>query len=153
MEEILSFFNFQFKTVMQTYKASGMHFSSQHLTLHTLDILMAVAAPLLTAVRHSSSLSAPGLMHRFKACMLLGGVGDALAYNDGKWEFCSSGDKIQEELRSLGGVSALTPSVRKMIVSDDTVMHIATAEAILCETPSPEELYCSLATHYKLCMR
>ena len=85
--------------------------------------------------------------------MLLGGVGDALAYNDGKWEFCSSGDKIQEEVRSLGGVSALTPSVRKMIVSDDTVMHIATAEAILPECQRPQEQYCTLASKYKECMR
>ena len=85
--------------------------------------------------------------------MLLGGVGDAIAYNDGKWEFCSSGDRIQEEVRSLGGVSALRPSVRKMIVSDDTVMHIATAEAILCENKGPEDEYCALAREYKECMK
>ena len=93
------------------------------------------------------------LIERFRACMLLGGVGDSIAYKDGKWEFCSSGDRIQEEVRSLGGVSALRPSDRKMIVSDDTVMHIATAEAILCKNEGPEDEYCSLATQYKLCMR
>ena len=114
---------------------------------------MAVAVPLLTVIRQSSFLSAAGLVDRFRACMLLGGVGDAIAYNDGKWEFCSSGDKIQREVKSLGGVSALRPSARSMIVSDDTVMHIATAEAILSEGLSPEEMYCCLAEQYKQCMR
>ncbi|KAI6660397.1 Protein ADP-ribosylarginine hydrolase-like [Oopsacas minuta] len=92
-------------------------------------------------------------LSRYRACMLLGGVGDAIAYNDGKWEYCVSGEKIQEEVRCLGGVSSLRPSPYHMIVSDDTIMHIATAEGLLCNNLSDEEQYCSLARKYKHCMR
>ena len=85
--------------------------------------------------------------------MLLGGVGDALGYNDGKWEFCGSGEKIQMELKYRGGVTSLKPSPGHMTVSDDTVMQMATAEALLSDNKSDEEQYCSLAREYKQCMR
>ena len=85
--------------------------------------------------------------------MVLAGVGDALGYNDSKWEICSSGEKIQEEVKSMGGLSALRPTARKMRVSDDTVMHLATADAILSHSESHEQLYVNLATCYKQAMR
>ena len=88
-----------------------------------------------------------------EACMVLGGVGDAIGYNDGKWEFCPSGERIQGELERMGGVARLNPTKHRMIVSDDTVMHIATAEAILCEYQRPQDQYCILASKYKECMR
>ena len=85
--------------------------------------------------------------------MLLGGVGDAFGYNDGKWEFCGSGQKIQIELKYRGGVASLKPSLHHMSLSDDTIMQIATAEALLSDYSSDEEQYCSLAREYKQCIR
>lgn len=70
---------------------------------------------------------------KFAACMILGGVGDAMGYNNGDWEFCFDGKKIHAEMANLTkrkGISALEIS-KDWIVSDDTVMHIATAEALL----------------------
>ena len=85
--------------------------------------------------------------------MVLAGVGDAIGYNDGRWEFCASGERIHAELESMGGITRLKPTAQRMIVSDDTVMHIATAEAILCKNEGPEDEYCALAREYKECMK
>ena len=48
------------------------------------------------------------LATRYEACMVLSGVGDALGYKNGKWEFCRSGRTIHDELASLGGVAKIT---------------------------------------------
>ena len=85
--------------------------------------------------------------------MVLSGVGDALGYNDGKWEFCPSGFVIQNQLAKFGGLTKLKPTNRRMIVSDDTVMHIATAEALLASSQGEHEQYCELATKYRKCMK
>ena len=39
------------------------------------------------------------------------------------------------------------------MVSDDTVMHIATAEALLTEWSNNDQLYSAIALKYKECMR
>ena len=31
---------------------------------------------------------------KFEACMVLSGVGDAIGYNNGAWEFCRSGYQL-----------------------------------------------------------
>ena len=85
--------------------------------------------------------------------MVLSGVGDALGYNNGEWEFCPSGSVIQNRLAKLGGLTKLKPTNRHMIVSDDTVMHIATAEALLASSQGEHEQYCKLATQYRKCMK
>lgn len=92
------------------------------------------------------------LCKRFEACMVLGGVGDALGYKNGDWEFCRSGEKIHQEARALGGIEKVVVNVKDWMVSDDTVMHIATAEALRSEWSNFEELYCKLASNYKECM-
>jgi len=74
-------------------------------------------------------MSTNELKEKYVASMVLGGVGDALGYNNGSWEFCRSGSRIHEELNELGGLAKL--SVYKRSLSDDTIMHIATAEAII----------------------
>jgi len=44
---------------------------------------------------------------RYIACMVLAGVGDAMGYKCGTWEFCTAGRMIHEEMKALGGVEKL----------------------------------------------
>jgi hypothetical protein len=86
--------------------------------------------------------------------MVLGGVGDAIGYRNGKWEFCFDGEKIHAAARELGGIDKLT--VKGLKVSDDSVMHMATAEAIGTVFPHADThdlslFYQELATQYELC--
>ena len=68
-------------------------------------------------------------MDQFKASMVLSAVGDALGYKNGEWEFCYSGEAIHQQLQTLGGLERI--DVKGWIVSDDTVLHLATAEALV----------------------
>lgn len=70
-------------------------------------------------------------MEKFKAAMVLGGVGDALGYKKGTWESCTSGKKIQEELASLGGLGAIRLNPDNWPLSDATLMHMTTTEALI----------------------
>lgn len=70
-------------------------------------------------------------MEKFKAAMVLGAAGDALGYRKGRWEGCTSGKKIQEELVSLGGLGALKLDPDNWPLSDATLMHMTTAEALV----------------------
>ena len=89
----------------------------------------------------------------FEASMVLAGVGDAIGYKNGAWEFCRSGERIHEQLELLGGLENIKLNPKGWMVSDDTVMHIATAEALVSDWETREELYQSVAKHYKACMR
>ena len=53
------------------------------------------------------SVTDVSLIERYMAAMVLSGVGNALGYKDGQWEFCSSGKQIHAELKMLGGLSNL----------------------------------------------
>lgn len=44
---------------------------------------------------------------RYIASMVLSGVGDAIAYKGGSWEFCHSGREIQCEVTQLGGLEKI----------------------------------------------
>lgn len=68
-------------------------------------------------------------MEKFKAAMLLGTVGDALGYGNVCRENSASGS-IQEELQKTRGLDSLVLSPGKWPVSDNTIMHMATAEAL-----------------------
>jgi len=48
------------------------------------------------------------LKERYEASMVLSGVGDAIGYRNGMWEFCTSGDEIHSQLHHLGGLAQLT---------------------------------------------
>jgi hypothetical protein len=43
----------------------------------------------------------------YVASMIASGIGDALGYRNGSWEFCESGAAIHAELTKLGGLSKL----------------------------------------------
>ena len=93
------------------------------------------------------------LKSRFKASMLLAGVGDAIGYKNGEWEFCRSGVSIHDELVSLGGLDKIAVNPHQWMVSDDTVMHLATAEALVSQWTTKDKLYDAIATKYKECFR
>ena len=50
---------------------------------------------------------------RYVAGMVLSGVGDALGYKNGKWEFCRSGIVIHEELKKLCGLANIKIDVSR----------------------------------------
>ena len=87
------------------------------------------------------------LAEKYKAVMVLSGVGDALGYKNGSWEFCHSGEAIHRELQQLGGLEKV--DVDGWRVSDDTVLHIATAEALVSDWSTTEQLFCMMAAKYK----
>ena len=94
------------------------------------------------------------LEERYEAAMVLSGVGDALGYKNGKWEFCQSGIYIHEELEQLGGLSEICVNREHWRVSDDTVLHLATAEALIEHGSCPEKksLFSALARGYQRSM-
>uniref|UniRef100_A0A8C3NT64 Uncharacterized protein n=1 Tax=Geospiza parvula TaxID=87175 RepID=A0A8C3NT64_GEOPR len=66
----------------------------------------------------------------YEAAMVLSGVGDALGYRGARWEYCTSGPQIHAELAELGGLAAISLEPPEWPVSDDTVLHLATAEGL-----------------------
>ncbi|KAM6228145.1 LOW QUALITY PROTEIN: ADP-ribosylhydrolase ARH1-like [Porphyrio hochstetteri] len=89
-----------------------------------LEALLAAGAP-PEAPHHSVPA-----VEAYEAAMVLSGVGDALGYRGGLWEYCTSGAQIHAELVELGGLGAITLEPPQWPVSDDTVLHLATAEGL-----------------------
>ncbi|XP_049712207.1 inactive ADP-ribosyltransferase ARH2 [Elephas maximus indicus] len=87
-------------------------------------------------------------MEKFKAAMLLGCVGDALGYRNASKENSALGAKIQEELKQIGGLGQLVLSPEKWPVSDNTIMHIATAEALTTDYWCLDDLYREMVKRY-----
>ena len=100
----------------------------------------------------SSGSSGSDLKNRFKACLTLGGVGDALGFKNGAYEFCRNGEAIINEVDSLGGLEKITINNKSWMVSDDTVMTIATANALVSDWKTHSELFTNLAKEYIQCM-
>ena len=95
------------------------------------------------------------LQERYEASMVLSGAGDALAYNHGHWEFQRNGELIHQEVAKRGGLAAL--DAKEFPVSDDTVMHLATAEAMMevgkKDKQTLAQLVKQLVKEYIRCMR
>eukprot|EP00002_Diphylleia_rotans_P011572 TRINITY_DN2284_c0_g2_i3.p1 TRINITY_DN2284_c0_g2~~TRINITY_DN2284_c0_g2_i3.p1 ORF type:complete len:366 (+),score=81.91 TRINITY_DN2284_c0_g2_i3:46-1143(+) len=96
------------------------------------------------------------LSERFQASMVLGAVGDAIGYKNGSWEFCRNGPHIHAEMMEITkgkGVNALVIT-RDWMVSDDTVMSLATADGLLdsADVFNITATSKSIAKYYKLCM-
>ncbi|XP_033630075.1 protein ADP-ribosylarginine hydrolase-like [Asterias rubens] len=89
------------------------------------------------------------MLSRYQAAMVLSGVGDAMGYKSGDWEFNFVGQDIHHELRKLGGLKALKIKLPDWQVSDDTVLHLATAEALATNKPVGDDLFAEIAFHYK----
>ncbi|XP_062303730.1 inactive ADP-ribosyltransferase arh2 [Osmerus eperlanus] len=87
-------------------------------------------------------------MEKFQAGMVLGAVGDALGYRKGRWEFCTSGRQIQEELETLGGLGALKLDPDNWPLSDGALMHMTTTEALVTDYWCLEDLYRELVRVY-----
>lgn len=86
---------------------------------------------------------------RYKAAMVLSGVGDAMGYRSGDWEFNFVGADIHKELKQLGGIGKLHMKLPGWPVSDDTVLHLATARALLSGKPIGDKLYIEFAAEYR----
>ncbi|NXF43337.1 ARHL1 protein, partial [Oceanites oceanicus] len=88
-------------------------------------------------------------MDKFKAALVLAGVGDALGYRNFSRENNALGAKIQQELKEIGGLENLVLSPDKWPVSDNTLMHMATAEAVItADYWCLEDLYRELVKRY-----
>ncbi|XP_072039310.1 ADP-ribosylhydrolase ARH1-like [Amphiura filiformis] len=88
---------------------------------------------------------------RYIAAMVLSGVGDAMGFKGGSWEFTFVGEDIHKDLKKLGGIKKLHIKCdkKKWPVSDDTVLHIATAKALCTNKPIGDTLYMEFAHTYK----
>ncbi|XP_013931671.1 PREDICTED: protein ADP-ribosylarginine hydrolase-like isoform X1 [Thamnophis sirtalis] len=88
----------------------------------------------------------------YRAAMVLSGVGDALGYRNQRWEYCTSGPQIHQELQEMGGLGKIHVILPDWPVSDDTVLHLATAEA-LATGKTGESLFQELARCYVEAMK
>lgn len=94
-------------------------------------------------------------MENYRAAMVLSAVGDSLGFRGGTWEFCKSGARIHEELDQLGGLQRIAVRPPQWPVSDDTVLHMATARALVHHGHHGvnDALFMTLAREYKDSMR
>ncbi|XP_045214625.2 ADP-ribosylhydrolase ARH1-like [Mercenaria mercenaria] len=92
---------------------------------------------------------------RYIAGMVLSGVGDAIGYKNGKWEFCTNAESIHNELQDLGGLDGIDVKKPQWPVSDNTVMHLATAKALIRNKSNDTEdiILRLIASEYKKCMK
>ncbi|MBN3307655.1 ADPRH hydrolase, partial [Amia calva] len=79
--------------------------------------------------------------------MLLSAAGDALGYRNQLWEYNESGPAIHQELQELGGLRGIVVQLPDWPISDDTVLHLATAEGLVTGKEG-EELLQEVAFRY-----
>lgn len=82
---------------------------------------------------------------RYIACILLHAVGDSIGYKNGEWEFSRNLDKVYEFI-DLGGINHML--LKGWSVSDDTILHMEVAKALI-ENKNNTNLLCkSLANRF-----
>lgn len=96
-------------------------------------------------------------MERFRAAMVLAAIGDTVGFLNGRLEFARDLHRVHWTVRVLGGLEKM--SLKPLVVSDDTVMHLATAKALSASLRSgydcrwlPEACK-TMALHYVHCMQ
>ncbi|KAF2075925.1 hypothetical protein CYY_002773 [Polysphondylium violaceum] len=67
---------------------------------------------------------------RYEATMIMSAVGDAMGYKNGSWEFQMSQNTITKEYERFNGLENIVIDKKNWRLSDDTIMHMATAIAI-----------------------
>lgn len=91
-------------------------------------------------------------LDRYRACLILSGVGDALGYRNGIWQFNNSGKDIQRELREkFNRIENIRIELPHWRIGDDTLLHLAVAQALAEHAeldPSPE-LYSRVVRKFK----
>lgn len=87
----------------------------------------------------------------YEASMVLSGVGDAMGYRNGEWEFNFVGADIHKQLEGLGGIDRLNITLPGWKVSDDTVLNLATAEGLIAKSDQEDDeiLFAEIAHKYK----
>ena len=82
---------------------------------------------------------------RYIATMVLHGLGDTIGFNNSKWEFMNTNslqDNTTEkfyEFIDYGGINCVPQ--KGWLISDDTIMHVAVAKALLKPYDTLEQLY------------
>ena len=74
----------------------------------------------------------PHLKERFEACLLCGGIGDAIGWQGSTIEF-QPAEKINEQIQKRGSLISFLD--RDNRVSDDTILHLALCKALAKNTP------------------
>eukprot|EP01100_Stratorugosa_tubuloviscum_P008324 TRINITY_DN3463_c0_g2_i1.p1 TRINITY_DN3463_c0_g2~~TRINITY_DN3463_c0_g2_i1.p1 ORF type:complete len:373 (-),score=176.56 TRINITY_DN3463_c0_g2_i1:97-1215(-) len=70
------------------------------------------------------------VLNQFIATLILSGVGDAIGFKNASWEFCKDGEVIHKEFEEKFGGQVSHINIANWRVSDDQVMHLATAKAL-----------------------
>jgi len=91
---------------------------------------------------------------RYKATLILHALGDTIGFKNGQWEFNFGHESINANMAleilydfiSLGGINHL--NTKDWIVSDDTVLHMATAKSLLHEHEDLSKLGNILSKEY-----
>lgn len=68
---------------------------------------------------------------RVLAAMELAAYGDALGYKNGQWEFLKDTPTIQKQANTLGGIQNIVINRQEWPISDDTILHMSTAMALV----------------------
>ena len=87
-------------------------------------------------------------MERYIACMLLHALGDTIGYKNSNWEFFKGGG-VDEKLYDFiyeGGINHVPK--KGWLVSDDTILHMKTAEALLEKFTNLNDLASILVSKY-----
>eukprot|EP00743_Colponemidia_sp_Colp-15_P004662 GILK01005023.1.p1 GENE.GILK01005023.1~~GILK01005023.1.p1 ORF type:complete len:375 (-),score=35.56 GILK01005023.1:147-1238(-) len=91
---------------------------------------------------------------RYGASMILAGCLDAVGYYNGRWEFNHDGLAIYRDFMSLtarAGAAGLRVTPSSFPVSDDTVMHLATAEGLVLPATSVDDMLQNISHRYYHC--